>query len=580
MACDFISMLGKLRKQSIESVDNTDTFDIYKKYLHVNRSVEDELRELLREINQKQDKCLVLLCGSAGDGKSHLISYLKNADEELLLEGYELYNDATESSEPTKTSADTLMEKLRSFDDDHYLLSDGKKMVIAINLGTLNNFIESEQGKSYSKLKQYVHSNQILSGFGHETGYINHSVFQHVSFSDYQTFSIGISGIETNYLEQLFEKVFANSEQNPFFMEYEKSQGCPLCKRCPVRHNYEFMMNPAHQKAVIKRIVETVIMDKTMISTREVFNLIYDILIHPDFDQDRISVGTSELKYLTDYISWSTPMLLDEYKERSIVLDSIRNHDVLKVRAVANDEYATRFHSLGNIKDEFIKSTSDTPYIILENITDIAKLGGIKPELKKLIFRYIMRLNRIKGSTVIDKETKRFDQYVRFLYFQNCGKERQLGELYEITKRAIYSWDGKFGDNYICIDDSNDHFWILEELHIEPSINRNRKKVDGSIKRFFPSLKLRFKKEFQTDDPGKDVSIDFALFNLLCNMNEGYRPTVQDKNIHTDFVSFVQQMIAYGNKKTRVTILPKDSTNSKRMVFEENAFGYEFKVQR
>ena len=63
-------------------------------------------------------------------------------------------------------------------------------------------------------------------------------------------------------------------------------------------------------------------------------------------------------------------------------------------------------------------------------------------------------------------------------------------------------------------------------------------------------------------------------------MNEGYRPTVQDKNIHTDFVSFVQQMIAYGNKKTRVTILPKDNTNSKRLVFEENAFGYEFKVQR
>ncbi len=87
-------------------------------------------------------KCLVLLCGSAGDGKSHLISYLKNSDPEGLLADYEPYNDATESSEPTLTSIDTLSEKLAPFNDDNYLLNDGKKMIVAINLGTLNNFIE------------------------------------------------------------------------------------------------------------------------------------------------------------------------------------------------------------------------------------------------------------------------------------------------------------------------------------------------------------------------------------------------------------------------------------------------------
>ena len=95
MTCDFVIQLSRLRRLSAESVENTDCFDPFKEYLHVVRPVEVELRKLLRDANVNQNKCLVLLCGSAGDGKSHLISYLKNSDPERLLEDYEPYNDAT-----------------------------------------------------------------------------------------------------------------------------------------------------------------------------------------------------------------------------------------------------------------------------------------------------------------------------------------------------------------------------------------------------------------------------------------------------------------------------------------------------
>lgn len=88
MACEFIMQLSKLRKSSAESVENTNAFNHFKEYLHVERHVEIELRKLLCSVNEKQGKCLVLLCGSAGDGKSHLISYMKNSDTEGLLDGY------------------------------------------------------------------------------------------------------------------------------------------------------------------------------------------------------------------------------------------------------------------------------------------------------------------------------------------------------------------------------------------------------------------------------------------------------------------------------------------------------------
>ena len=180
MSCEFVTQLSKLRKLSAESVENTKKFDPFKEYLHVERQVEKELRELLRDINDCQGKCLVLLCGSAGDGKSHLISFLKNSDSEQLLADYEPYNDATESAEPTMTSIETLAEKLSPFNDENYCKDDGKRMIVAINLGTLNNFIDSEKSKNFSVLKEFVLSNDIISGFSHSTGYKENSTFQYV----------------------------------------------------------------------------------------------------------------------------------------------------------------------------------------------------------------------------------------------------------------------------------------------------------------------------------------------------------------------------------------------------------------
>ena len=61
-------------------------------------------------------------------------------------------------------------------------------------------------------------------------------------------------------------------------------------------------------------------------------------------------------------------------------------------------------------------------------------------------------------------------------------------------------------------------------------------------------------------------------------MKVGYRPTVQDKNRHADFVGFVQRLLDFGNKETKITLIPKKSDKHYKMLFEETDFGYEFKV--
>ena len=579
MSCKFVAELSKLRKLSQESVENTTYFDEFKKYLHVLRPVETELRALLEKVNHANKKCLVLLCGSAGDGKSHLISYLHNADQAHLLDTYELYNDATESSAPSLTSIDTLAEKLSAFNDENCEVDDGFKMILAINLGTLNNFIESDKGESFTKLKQYVEAQDIFSTSIWQNQYQPGSVFQHVSFSDYQVFSLRENGVGTDYLEKLISKVFLASNENPFYRAYVENEGCSLCQKCPVRHNFEFLSDPEHQKAVIRRIIEVVIKDKAIVSTREVLNFLYDIMVHPAFDYGKMCrAATSETKYLTFYIQDTTPMLMYEFDDISPLINSVRKHDLLKTRQAEMDVDATRFHSLENIYDSFKEATASTPYAKLNEITNIALFGGIKPELKRLVFRFIVRVKEMKNEFPQTSDDQLFSEFIQYLYYQNSGQERKLNNLYKAAKKAIMSWDGQFGNDDICIDDTNDKFWVLEQLLIKPALYQTQATETDDVLRFSTSLKLRFKKDSDSEPRTAEISMDYSLFKMICAMRDGYRPTVQDKNQHTDFVSFVQQLIEFGNKATRIVLISKDNEHDYKAVFEETEFGYEFKV--
>ena len=579
MVCNFISVLSKLRKLSMESVENTASFDDFKKYLHVLRPVEEELRLLLAKVNVANKKTLILLCGSAGDGKSHLLSYLRNADSEHLLDGFELYNDATESSAPLLTSIDTLAEKLAPFNDDNCVNDDGFKMILAINLGTLNNFIESEKGAAFSRLKEYVETNEIFSTFVRPNEYQENSVFQHVSFSDYQIFTLKEDGVGTEYLEELLSKVFRQDEANPFYKAYMENAGCTLCQKCPVRHNFEFMSSPAHQRAIINKIIEVVIKDKAIVSTREVLNLLYDILVHPEFDYSSMCrAATAETKYLIKYIQCTTPMLMYEFDDISPLLNAVRKHDLLKIRQADMDVDMTRFHSLENIYEAFMSATTNTPYEKLNDTTRIAVLGGIKAELKKLVYRFIVRTKDIKGEYPANEQQQLFNEYLQYLYYQNSGHEKKLGKLYDATKKAVMNWDGQFDSDTICIDDSNEKFWVLEQLFIKPAIYKVQTPKTGDVLRFSTVLKLRYRKASETELETAEISMDYALFEMISAMKDGYRPTVQDKNQHTDFVSFVQRVIEFGNKASRIELIPKNDEHDYKVVFEKTDFGYEFRV--
>lgn len=576
MLCELIAQLKKLEKSAPESIDNANSLDAFKAYLHVETEVERDLRTLLRNANAKQRKCLILVCGSAGDGKSHLVAYLKFTDPERLLDGYIPYNDATESDAPTQSALERMAEKLEPFDDAHYESPDGVKMIMAINLGTLNNFIESEQGRSYSKLKKYIEAYGILSRYTRENTYQKESVFQHVSFSDYQVFTLTKDGVNTVFLEKLLAKVFQESGDNPFHQAFTACKSCPCRKRCPVQHNYEFLSNPAYCKKIIDRIVEIVIKEKAIVSTREVLNLFYDLIVHPEFDPTTF-FNANDTVFLQNYIRSTTPMLLDEYGDSDLIR-TMQKYDVLKRRSEEMDLDASHFHSMESIEAIFFKATEKTPYAGIYEITNISVFGASKPELKKITYCFISRLRYMKGDLSAETTEDRYRQYISYLYYQNSGQIQELEELYDKVECAVMGWNGQFGSEKICVDDSNEHYWVLENLKLQFAPPESVGSGQEEIMRFVPVLNVRLAKDGGNDVETAEINLDYALFEMICSIQEGYRPTVQDKNYHTGFVSFVNRVIEFGSKTSRIFLVPKENPAMPQLCFEKTGFKYKFGV--
>ena len=573
MSCEFISELRRLSKLSAEAVQNLDHFDPLKEYMHITRYTEIDFKQLLLKIAEVNHKQLVLVCGSAGDGKSHLLSYLKYSEQDHILDSYTIINDATESDAPNQTAIETLAERIAAFRDDR--LNDGgpEKVVLAINLGMLNNFIDSEQGKYFGKLKQYVLNNNIFS-VAQPLPFNKDEVFHHIDFSNYQLYTLTADGARSDYLTELFEKVFGNNTCNPFYNTYiNQGSTCPHHKQCPVRHNFEFLMKEDVRKLLIQRIIEVCIKDKLVITSRDILNFIFDAVVSPDFDEKKLwNLLSNPAKFLETYISYTTPMLIFENTGTSSLIDCMTENAATSDNIEKRDCDVLDFYAADDITPIVLSALNSSEYSdILHSIGLSAIDNGIDP-LKKYVYKFLRNYKKLTDSKEL-KADRLYLSFVQDLYHAYAGNIKHLKNLYSSVKHSIYSWNGTYGTDLICIDDSSDDYSILEQLNIKYDVAQGS--GDEEVLQFAPVIMVRFSNETKTEQVS--FSIDYSLYRVIMAMKDGYCPTSQDRNVHADFSSGIMALSEFGTKKSRVYIVSKRKTSNMKFLLEESDFGYSFK---
>jgi len=572
-----VNELKRLKGSSKEAVENLDSFSEFKRYMHVTRKMQYELENIVDSAGRIDYKQLILVCGSVGDGKSHLISYEKN--ETTLLEGFILHNDATESFRPNQTSIETLNEVLKEFRDDNLENGSNVKVVLAINLGTLNNFIDSEVGKEYSRLREFVINKKIFEEYIGDTTFDKHSYFQYINFSDYHLYSLTeeATHIDSTYIVGLINRIVQEDNNNPFYKSYKSScYNCNLQERCPVKHNYELLKYERVQKAIVNILAEAIIKDKIIVSTRSLLNFLYDILVHHLFSYEKFNL-IPENEFLEVYVKAMMPNLLFEHGDLSYILNSIESLDPMNIRTSDVDDIIIKFNILHNIKPIFENYLEQCTYFEFLFSNDIDKISMYNKDFKRELLKLLIRGYRLIGKPgVLEVNDQYFNEYVKYLYYFNKGKKSGLKKLYDDIIEAIYKWNGKAEQQHANIITGKNQFSykISQQIKVKACVDELVENEKNSIYKFMPYIKAKFMDE--SEKIIEEIRIDYSLFKLLCDVKNGYRPNVRDKNQFINFVNFIDKIYEFGSKNNKLVFTEKNRENARKFFLEENSFGFVF----
>lgn len=535
-----IAQLSKLRESSKEAVANAEIIldDDLKSYLHIRRKVQNDLESMVVEAGKLSHSVLLLVCGNVGDGKSHLLSKLKESEKvSSSLEKFKVYNDATESFSPDETSNDSLSRILSPFADEN-LGNDVVKIILAINLGTLSNFLE-EKKDSFSKLRSYVERNKII-----ESDFINKSDredsdvhFDFVNFTNRHFFNLGSEGAIVTPIVELLTKVTAEKDDNPIYQGYlaaKKQSWGPLC---PVVKNYEFLSVESYREVVAQLLITCLVKEKQIISFRQLLNFVYDMLVPfqiAQLEAEKYGIILSNLS-VEKRLEYTTPYYLFENPKLSKIFFNLYQHDPIIRRYEVLDEAVillfTEHDPLSWLNTRFAN--------IVPSEASVKAAEKIKHDVLVKAFLRFEYFNHSNNVMYLDDY---FKEYLQALYAYNNCDAIGLRKAMELVKKAAYSWNGGTSDTKkISVPSSvkNSPYRIFREIDLKGNLPKEiEHKHQKEITEFKQEIVLRLS---STNEYKFEIAIDYSLYVLLKKVSLGYRPNKLDRYTYINFDRFVEQ---------------------------------------
>lgn len=578
-----VQELSRLKESSKEAVEGLNEFTPFKKYMHIVRDAQNGLEELILKANKAEKAQLILVCGSVGDGKSHIISYFNNKYPDIM-KNFILHNDATESLEPNKTSMDTLNEVLDEFSDEKIDYSN-QKFILAINLGTLNNFIDSKYGERFNKLKKFVQDKKILETSIEDSSFDNNNSFQFVNFSDYHIFTLKDGKVHSSYVKSLIQKITYSleidfQEKNIFFTSYKKN--CSQCENrecCPIKANYELLSKDNVQDSVVELLVQCIVKNKIIISTRALLNFMYELIVPRSYIDVNSPTFKNKISKLNnqEYIKSLMPNIIFDHKELSFIFEALNSIDPLNVRNERVDDFIIDFNNATNLMNYF-KEYIDYPKGYIDKLSDIdfseTEDKKIRFELLKLFIRSYYICGKEDLFSLRDDV---YDNYMNAVFYWNRGDKAKLKNVYNNVKDGIINWNGEADKDHmnIFMGKNQIKYRVSEKIELKVDTSNLPKSEEDDLKKFIETLKLKYKGE--NAENSYEIDIDYNLYKLLIQVNNGYRPNKKDKNHFIKFIEFINKLEDTGSHNEEIIFTEKNRENNKQYKLE---FDEEFETYR
>lgn len=528
---NFLNSIKNISASSRESIVNSEEFNKLNEYIHVHRPIEQKLKQALEELKSKKSG-LIFLIGTVGDGKSHLLSYFNKNNNELLRDLY-IYNDATESDNPYKTAVETLSEKL-----DDYQNGKLKKMIIAINIGMLNNFKDYLKEKNKNNdIIETIESSNIFSIDGMSQTLYEADDITLVSFLNENNFRVTNGNVISDFCNGIFDKIFLEDVCNPFYSSFLKDDGKHRSET--VYQNYQLMLNKKVRESVIHLLIKIQIENKRIITTRALLNFIHDIIV-PDNN-------------IKENDSFLVNLLFNSF-DKSAILSAISLQDPILIQDTKLDQLNIEIYNSLDLQNKCKELFGNEDFELIRNYLYL--LEGLSHKRK---FEMIVRLHYLFNYQQYELPT--FFEYIKMLDSIETTKSLQKDILQKINT-AIYKWKGSPMNGFIYNESLKPDTMMRIGLHYNPK----PKKINITNK-------LTILVIFDIQGTLFEIEVDYNLFMLMKKIENGYILKENDKIETVVFAEFVDDILN-SIDSTNKTVINIPSTNETYMI-SEGFLGYE-----
>lgn len=556
----FLKQINMLRSSSKETVVHANSFDAFPKYMHTERSIEKKIIDAIEQLDQQPKKQLILLAGSVGDGKSHLLSFLK-AKYPIQFEQINVHNDATESHDPEESSIHTLEKVLQEFNDDQIAQ---KHTIVAINIGVLHNFYHKQQEKQqFNRLRTFIEESGVFDIKPKKT--VEHEQFQLYNFASDKIFQLSVQGASSPFLEEILRKICADHPDNPIYQAWKHDIEAGYTTMA--HFNYELLKNSTVQKHVLQKLYHIMLLDKVLLSTRAFYHFIFTIVVPTIQEMDNTKTSFD--------LEHALPNLLFNHPERSTLLEHIHQIDPLNMRDQQTDDSITKLHIITDKWNYISKELqgSETDHHPLAKIYQPFIQNKIAQNDLISLSKFVVRAKDLIASTIYSD----YHEFIGYLYSYYKGKPNDLAQLFEILKCAFVKWKGSpKKDYYFITNDVTRAYRVALNLKLKENVGPDfdQSKDATEITQF---------QNFMTVGYGNVLfELDFHLFTLLKRVQGGYRPNAAELNSAIQFEDFYKQLIGKSEEESEELLIVR-TQDQKQFIVSRPGFsfsGKKFKVEK
>ena len=350
-------------------------------------------------------------------------------------------------------------------------------------------------------------------------------------------------------------------------------------------------MKESVKEKLIDVLIECVVKDKLIVSTRSLLNFIYDFIVNTELDNK----NNEELKVYIDKISCEQFIKcifvsnLFEHRELSQILNSLNKYiqinsisedlDNIIIKLNITEDIAGVFNSYLNIDgNNYLESLMSKNDVIEDEKMKLKTKTEQSYWIDSLINMFI-RLNIFIPRENLNLNDKIYLEYMKNLYYWNIGDIDNIENLYSDVKVAIYNWNGEALDGRINISVGKNQmrYKISQKLNLEADLSNIKVNESEELLKFNPSLIIGY--ESEENGINYKIDIDFNLYELLMRIKNGYRPNKNDKYNYINFVEFINKIQKLGSQNKEIYIEDKQGlgVSNYKLVYKQ-AFGrFEFK---